>query len=71
MKIQGTATTPKIDFESDTAILSISGRCVPEDSKKFFNPLFDWLKRLEYSPLEELIVEISLTIIIQPHQHIY
>ncbi|MBI9053726.1 MAG: DUF1987 domain-containing protein [Bacteroidales bacterium] len=41
--IQSTASTPEIYFKQ-SGHLSIKGKSLPEDPKKFFSPLFDWVE---------------------------
>ncbi|MFC2096219.1 DUF1987 domain-containing protein [Bacteroidota bacterium] len=44
--INNTASTPEIKFES-SGKLSISGKSLPEDPRKFYNPLFKWAEELD------------------------
>ena len=44
--INNTPATPEIKFEK-SGHLSIKGKSLPEDPKKFFNPLFKWLEELD------------------------
>jgi hypothetical protein len=41
--IQGTDSLPNVSFTSDGE-LKITGRALPEDAAKFFNPLLAWVK---------------------------
>jgi glutaredoxin-related protein len=43
--IQSTASTPEIYFKQ-SGHLSIKGKSLPEDPKKFFSPLFNWAEDL-------------------------
>ena len=43
--IQGTASTPEIYFKQ-SGHLSIKGKSLPEDPKKFYRPLFSWAEEL-------------------------
>jgi len=40
---EGTPLTPTINFDFDSGSMEISGRCVPENSREFFKPLFEAL----------------------------
>ncbi|OFX89384.1 MAG: hypothetical protein A2W99_13900 [Bacteroidetes bacterium GWF2_33_16] len=44
--IEGTDTTPLIDFYTNGKLL-IKGRSLPEDVHKFYEPVFYWIKKLE------------------------
>jgi len=44
--IDNTPSTPEIKFEKSGSI-SIKGKSLPEDPRKFYNPLFKWLEDLE------------------------
>ncbi|NOQ27906.1 MAG: DUF1987 domain-containing protein [Bacteroidales bacterium] len=41
LKIQKTPSTPEIDFDK-SGQFSIKGRSLPEDPKKFYEPIFSW-----------------------------
>lgn len=43
LTIAANRSTPEVNFSSDTGILKICGKCYPENSKKFFIQLTDWL----------------------------
>jgi hypothetical protein len=42
--IEATFTTPTVRFLT-TGELFIKGRSLPEDSAKFYNPIFDWIRK--------------------------
>jgi hypothetical protein len=43
--IHATSTTPKVVFQID-GTLSISGRSIQEDAKKFFKPIQGWISEI-------------------------
>lgn len=49
--INNTPSTPEIDFKS-SGHLSIKGKSLPEDPKKFFGPLFKWAEAISAKELE-------------------
>lgn len=49
--IKDTAQTPEIKFESSGRI-SISGKSLPEDPRKFYSPLFEWAEGLDIESVE-------------------
>ncbi len=43
LEIIGTAKTPTVEFSSETGVLELKGRSIPENAIDFFKPLVDWL----------------------------
>lgn len=41
--LESSHKTPSVDFNGEEGILSITGRCMPEDAKGFFRPIMEWL----------------------------
>ena len=60
-KLEKTKTTPKVDFDAKLNTLIISGEIYPEDSDKFFKPIFDWLNRYLSHLHHKCIVSFHLT----------
>ena len=56
LKIHSTPSTPQIDFKR-SGQLSIKGKSLPEDPRRFYNPLFNWLKELS---AEQVQIDIKL-----------
>jgi len=60
--IEGSKSTPEINFDPDNNILSIKGQSYPENAFKFYEPILDWvddyLKKLE----NEAKVQIDFTL---------
>ncbi len=54
--INYTNSTPEINFKQ-SGHLSIKGRSLPEDPKKFFDPLFKWINELDS---EQVDIQIKL-----------
>lgn len=48
--LRSTQTTPHVQFEKELGILDISGRSVPENAGKFFDPLLSWIDEYGKSP---------------------
>lgn len=44
IKIEGTAKTPTVNFDSNAGTLEIKGRSIPENSIEFYKPLIDWIE---------------------------
>lgn len=48
LRIEGTKSTPKIEFDEARSVLRIEGQSYPENAFKFYEPIFQWLDdRLE------------------------
>lgn len=58
--IEATVKTPKIDFNSNDGLISISGISIPEDPQEFFEPLDDELNSYIDSPSENTCLEFKL-----------
>jgi len=56
--IQKTANTPSIKFED--GVLVISGRCIPENSLSFFEPLFKFISEYTRKPFPLTEINIIL-----------
>lgn len=55
---EGTALIPTINFDFDKGVLEISGRCVPENSREFFKPLFEALDN--YTEVAKPVTNVSI-----------
>ena len=51
--------TPEIEFNVESMEFSIKGRSFPENAKKFYQPVIDWLNELTPS-FKRLSVEFQL-----------
>lgn len=60
LNIEGTKQTPKIIFNSNTGILEISGRSIPENTFEFFNPVLTWLEEYASIAPDDTIINVSL-----------
>lgn len=38
--------TPFVNFNSETKLMELEGRCIPEDAHSFFVPLIQWISNL-------------------------
>ncbi|MEI7996815.1 MAG: DUF1987 domain-containing protein, partial [Methylococcaceae bacterium] len=41
--IEPTKSTPKVDFNAESRVLALKGQSYPENSFKFYEPIFQWL----------------------------
>ncbi|GAB4407834.1 MAG: hypothetical protein OHK0053_34520 [Microscillaceae bacterium] len=44
LKIEGTRRTPTMDFDPEQGLVKITGRSIPENTWKFYQPYLDWVK---------------------------
>lgn len=44
LKVAATKSSPEVCFDAEDRIFRIAGESYPEDTAKFFIPLFDWLE---------------------------
>lgn len=50
LEIKETRDTPEILFDQENNQFEISGNSLPEDTAKFFNPVFEWVSDYIKSP---------------------
>jgi len=60
LNIQKTKTTPLIMFEKNSGVLEISGRSIPENSSKFYDPILSWIDNYKSNPNPKTILKIFL-----------
>lgn len=58
--IEGSAKTPSIHFDSETGVLMLKGRSIPENSIEFYKPLNEWLDLYAASPKPATVVDMKL-----------
>ena len=52
--------TPFIDFNSNTGILELKGKSIPENSVAFYKPLLEWLDNYSLSPNVSTVLNFQL-----------
>ena len=61
LNISATKSSPEINFDATTNVLSIVGESFPENTTLFYEPVFKWLNELiENVDTEEVICNIEL-----------
>jgi hypothetical protein len=60
IKIKETLKTPSVYFDADKGLIEMTGRVIPEDTKKFFLPLINWVKLYSKTPSQKTIVNLKL-----------
>ncbi|WP_276354587.1 DUF1987 domain-containing protein [Cohnella caldifontis] len=58
--IEGTRSTPEVDFDPELHVLSIRGQSYPENAFAFYEPLLKWLDEYLADLNAESTVEIEL-----------
>jgi len=56
LKIEATKSSPEIYFNAETNILSIIGESYPENTAKFYEPVFIWLEKYVTSIIDQVVV---------------
>lgn len=61
LHIAATKSSPEIDFNAQTNILSITGESYPENTAQFYEPIFEWLNAfIGNSKSKDIIFNIEL-----------
>lgn len=60
LNILKTKTTPQVAYTRNSGILEISGRSIPENSSKFYEPILDWIDIYKKAPMELTKLKIYL-----------
>ena len=58
--IEGTSKTPTIIFDSETGLLELKGRSIPENSIEFYKPVVESLDKYAIDPQDKTSVNIHL-----------
>lgn len=61
--IDSTKSTPQIIFDAEKNFLMMVGQTYPEDSAKFYRPIFQWLKEYLENAKAEITFKIKLVYI--------
>ena len=59
--IESTRNTPTINFNAENGSLEISGRSMPENTRKFYDPIIAWLHNFKPDPSLEISLTINLS----------
>ncbi|EMR02436.1 DUF1987 domain-containing protein [Cesiribacter andamanensis] len=58
--LEGTSKTPRVEFNSQTGVLELSGRSIPENSIEFYRPLLQWLEEYASCPQSETVLILRM-----------
>jgi hypothetical protein len=58
--VEKTAKSPYISFDPKTGAFELRGKSIPENSKLFFAPLFEWLEKYLQQPAPTTTLDVQL-----------
>ena len=58
--IEGTSRAPQIDFDNLSGELTLSGRSIPENAAKIYEPLLDWVHKYLNAPCNTTNLRLNL-----------
>ncbi len=58
--IDRTEDQPHIVMDQSSGIFSIEGTSIPENTKKFYQPVFDWIEEYMKNPNQETILSFKM-----------
>lgn len=61
IRIEENERTPLIDFDFETGVFLIEGRSLPENVRKFYDPILEKLEEYLANPLEKTVFEMKLS----------
>jgi hypothetical protein len=57
---EATPKTPHIDFDPTTGKFLLEGRSIPEDSRKYYKPLVEWIEDYNKHPCPNTVLSVNL-----------
>jgi hypothetical protein len=60
LNIEGTKSTPRVEFDQSKGIFQITGKSLPEDVMHFYKPVMDWFQKYLENPNATTVLEIQL-----------
>lgn len=57
--MDSTEDTPEVVFDSTIGKLSLSGTSIPENARKFYDPLISWLDEYSKNPSENTVISFK------------
>jgi len=56
--IKKTFESPAVNFDPDNGLLEIEGKLIPENAKRFYKPILDWLDEYTQKPQSSTQVKL-------------
>ena len=60
LKLDGTKSTPEINFDLASGVLRIKGESFPENAAKFYTPVISWIKEYLKNNTKEMVLEFEI-----------
>ena len=60
LHLVASAKTPEVLFDSETGVLLLKGRSIPENSIEFYKPLNDWIDLYASKPSTKTCIDMKL-----------
>ena len=58
--VDATKNSPKVSFDTESLHFEISGRSMPENTRKFYDPIVGWIKRFSPDSGSKITLKIDL-----------
>ena len=58
--VDATKNSPKVSFDTESLHFEISGRSMPENTRKFYDPIVGWIKGFSPDSGSKIILKIDL-----------
>lgn len=58
--IEKTDTTPEVNFDPAAATFKITGRSIPLNPKRFYEPVLEWIAGYVASPNDQTVIEVYM-----------
>ncbi len=58
-ELKETPTTPYICFDSETGVMRIDGRSIPENVIDFYHPIIKWIDEYSQNPCDETVIHLK------------
>ncbi len=59
-KLESTSHHPKVILDAESGVFEISGRSLPEQVLKLYDPILEWIKEYTLIPHDKTVIKISL-----------
>lgn len=60
LQVDQSNNTPRVLFNPQSGNLELSGKCIPENSKAFFQSIYAWMREYANSPAASTTVNVQL-----------
>ncbi len=61
LTIQSGTNIPKVKLDADKGEFLFEGKSCPEDVRKFYTPIFEWIKEYSKAPKKHTVVEFKMS----------